>query len=92
MQHAQMANLDIAKQCLGIFMLENRQYSGNMAPVEACDQYLCRAYFALGQLVSEQSKTLKVSVGEVVGLKRNVLLVFPKHLCALGAIPYRRDS
>ena len=32
-----------------------------MAPVEVCDQFLCRAYYALGQLVSEQSKALKVS-------------------------------
>ena len=55
-----MANLDIAKKCLETYMLEVRKYSGNVAPVEVCDQFLCRAYYALGQLVSEQSKTLKV--------------------------------
>ena len=65
MRHAQMTNLEIAKKCLEMYMLEVRQYSGNVAPVEVCDQYLCRAYIALGQLVSEQSKTLKVGSGPV---------------------------
>ena len=44
-------------------MLEVRKYSGNVAPVDVCDQWLCRAHYALGQLVSEQSKTLKVRDG-----------------------------
>ena len=57
----QLTNLEIAKKCLETYMLEVRQYGGSMAAVEVCDQYLCRAYFALGMLVSEQSKTLKVS-------------------------------
>lgn len=30
-----------------------------MQAVEMCDQFVCRAYFALGVLVSENSKTLK---------------------------------
>ena len=56
----QLNNLEIAKKCLELYMLEVRKYSGNVTPVEINDQWLCRAYYALGQLVSEQSKTLKV--------------------------------
>jgi hypothetical protein len=36
------------------------RYNGNLTQVEICNQYLCRAHYAVGLLVSEQSKTLKV--------------------------------
>ncbi len=59
-----VGDLEIATKSLETFLLEVRQYgatSTNQLPVgvEICNQFLCRAHYALGKLVSERSKTLK---------------------------------
>ncbi len=43
------------------------RYGPGMAPLEVRDQYLCRAHFATGLLVSERSKGLKVRPGAGAG-------------------------
>ncbi|GLI64300.1 hypothetical protein VaNZ11_007525, partial [Volvox africanus] len=54
-----VGSLDIAQDCLERYFLEQRRYAVNMGPLEVRDQYLCRAHFARGLLVSERSKGLK---------------------------------
>ncbi|GFR51753.1 hypothetical protein Agub_g14204, partial [Astrephomene gubernaculifera] len=54
-----VGSLDVAQDCLERYFLEQRRYGQGMAPVEVRDQYLCRAHFARGLLVSERSKGLK---------------------------------
>ncbi|GLC40394.1 Cilia- and flagella-associated protein 46, partial [Pleodorina starrii] len=57
--HVQVGSLDVAQDCLERYFLELRRYGVGMAPLEIRDQYLCRAHFARGLLVSERSKGLK---------------------------------
>ncbi len=38
------------------------RYNSALKEVDLKDQYLCRAHYALGKLVSEQSKSLKVGM------------------------------
>eukprot|EP00200_Dunaliella_tertiolecta_P013666 CAMPEP_0202394750 /NCGR_PEP_ID=MMETSP1127-20130417/93597_1 /ASSEMBLY_ACC=CAM_ASM_000462 /TAXON_ID=3047 /ORGANISM="Dunaliella tertiolecta, Strain CCMP1320" /LENGTH=1471 /DNA_ID=CAMNT_0048997397 /DNA_START=145 /DNA_END=4558 /DNA_ORIENTATION=- len=52
-------NLDVAKRCLETYFLEVRRYSGALARVEVRDQFLVRAQYALGCLVSALSCGLK---------------------------------
>eukprot|EP00798_Chlamydomonas_sp_ICE-L_P031647 gene31647-6844_t len=54
-----VGNLDVAKRCLETYFLEVRRYDSTLKEVEVKDQYLCRAHYSLGKLVSEQSKRLK---------------------------------
>lgn len=62
----QLHNLDVAEKCLETYLLEVRRYGQDLSAVEVNDQFLCRAYYALGQLVSENSKQLKVHEGRGV--------------------------
>lgn len=62
----QLHNLDVAEKCLETYLLEVRRYGQDLSAVEVNDQFLCRAYYALGQLVSENSKQLKVHRGRGV--------------------------
>ena len=49
-----------------MYLLEERRYGQDLSAVEVNDQFLCRAYYALGQLVSQNSKQLKVHRGRVL--------------------------